>query len=256
MPQGNPRRASANKEPSPAAVVVIPTYNEAPNLRKLAEQIMALDIPGLEILFVDDASPDGTGDLAEELSMIHGGRISVLRRNAKLGLGTAYLAGFQKALDSHAAAIIQMDGDFSHSPKYIPLLLTSLDHADIAIGARWVPGGHVDPRWSFGRRALSRGGSAYARFILGLRVHDATTGFKSFRREALESIKLSDFRSRGFVFQVEMAYACQRGGYKVTEVPITFRERAAGKSKMSLKIIIEALWQILSIRLRRKPSNQ
>ena len=230
--------------------VVIPTYNEAANLPELLRQVMALDIPGLEVLFVDDNSPDGTAELAEQLSKDFGWRVRVLRRPAKLGLGTAYVAGFAEAILRGAEYVIEMDADLSHSPEDIPRMLEKMQEFDVVVGSRWVPGGGVDPGWGLGRRLLSFGGSLLSRRALGLAVRDATTGFKGFRRQALEGLDLGRMRSQGFAFQVEVAYACQRNGYSIAEIPIRFRSRTKGKSKMSLRIVLEALWRVLAIRLR------
>ena len=230
--------------------IVIPTYNEAANLPELLRRIMALGVPGLEVLVVDDNSPDGTAELAERLSGGYGGRVSVLRRPAKMGLGTAYVSGFSMAIQRGADYVIEMDADLSHSPEYIPQLLSSMADWDVAVGSRWTAGGGADPEWALARRLLSRGASAYSRLVLGLRVRDTTTGFKCFRRQALDGLHLEGIKSQGFAFQVEMAYACQRKGYRVVEVPIKFRSRAQGRSKMSPRIILEALWRVAAMRLR------
>ena len=228
--------------------IVIPTYNEAANLPELLRQIMALGVPDLDVLFVDDNSPDGTAELAERLSDSYGGRVSVLRRPAKMGLGTAYVTGFSTAIQRGAAFVVEMDADLSHSPEYIPQLLSRMADWDVAVGSRWTAGGAVDTQWSLARRLLSRGASAYSRLVLGLQVRDTTTGFKCFRRQALDGLRLDGIKSQGFAFQVEMAYACQRKGFRVVEVPIIFRSRAEGRSKMSLGIILEALWRVAAIR--------
>lgn len=230
------------------AIVVIPTYNEAANLPKLLAAIMGLRIPGLEVLIVDDNSPDGTAGVAEALGVQYKGRVSVLRRAAKQGLGPAYRAGFAEALSRGAEYIIEMDADLSHSPEYLPLLLSSMADHDVAVGSRWVKGGGAVEEWGLPRRLLSQGGALYSRLILGLRVKDATTGFKCFRSEVLRGLPLESIRSNGFGFQVEMAYACQRKGYRMLEVPILFRSREKGRSKMSAGIIVEALWRVLAIR--------
>lgn len=211
---------------------------------------MALGIPGLRVLFVDDNSPDGTADLAERLGAQYQGRISVLRRPTKMGLGTAYIAGFPRALAGGATHVVEMDADLSHSPEDVPRLLAQMATYDVAVGSRWVKGGGVGEDWGLLRRLVSRGGSRYARFVLGLRVLDVTTGFKCFRREALAGIDFSRIKSQGFAFQVEVAWACQRRGCRVTEIPIRFANRSHGKSKMSLRIFVEAMWRVLAIRLR------
>jgi dolichol-phosphate mannosyltransferase len=230
--------------------IVIPTYNEAANVPELVRRIMAQGIPGLRILFVDDNSPDGTADLAERLSQEHGGRISVLRRPGKMGLGTAYIAGFREALKQGAGYIIEMDADLSHAPEDLPRLLAAMQTCDVAVGSRWAKGGGVDKNWSLGRRFVSKGGSLFARLVLGLHVKDTTTGFKCFRRSVLEAISWEKVKSQGFAFQVEVAYACQRRGYRVVEIPITFANRVKGKSKMSPGIVTEALRRVVAIRLK------
>ena len=230
---------------------MVPTYNEAANLPKLVAAIMALDIPALEVLFVDDNSPDGTAAVADALSKRYGARVSVLRRPGKQGLGPAYRAGFAEALARGADHVVEMDADLSHAPEYLPALLAEMADYDVAIGSRWTKGGGAEGGWGLGRRLLSQGAALYARMVLGLRVKDPTTGFKCFRAEALRGLRLEDVRSRGFGFQVEIAYACQRKGYRVTEVPILFRLRDQGRSKMSLRIIVEALWRVAAIRFSR-----
>ena len=232
-------------------MIVMPTYNEAENLPKVVKEIFSLGIAGLEILVVDDNSPDGTGTTAESLALKHPGRLHVLHRPVKLGLGRAYVAGFQHALDKGPDYIIQMDADLSHSPAYIPLLLEKMCDYDVVVGSRYVPGGKIDSGWSLWRRFLSWwGGCVYAPLILGLRVHDATTGFKCFRRQVLEEIDLRCMRSDGYVFLVEMAYVYQRMGYRVLEIPIVFEDRVLGKSKMSLRVALEAAWRVWEIRWR------
>ncbi|MBM4405082.1 MAG: polyprenol monophosphomannose synthase [Chloroflexi bacterium] len=230
--------------------VVIPTYNEAANLPELVHRIMAQGIPDLRILFVDDSSPDGTAELAERLSQKHGGRIGVLKRPGKQGLGTAYIAGFREALKQGADYIIEMDADLSHAPEELPRMLEAIKACDVVVGSRWTRGGGADKSWGVGRRFVSKGGSLFARVVLGLRVKDTTTGFKCFRRAALEAISWEKVKSQGFAFQVEVAYACERRGFKVVELPITFANRARGKSKMSMGIVVEALRRVVAIRLK------
>lgn len=229
--------------------VVVPTYNEAANLPTLVEQLAALALPGLHLLVVDDGSPDGTGSVARQLAPRLEGRVHVLERPGKLGLGSAYKQGFAWALEHGADYIVEMDADLSHSPAYLPRMLERIQHADVVVGSRWTKGGGVDSKWGLSRRLLSRGGSLYARLCLGLRVRDTTTGFKCFRREALAGLSFAEIKSSGFGFQVEMAWLCQRQGYQVEELPIRFVERTRGKSKMSLRIIVEALWRVAAIRL-------
>ena len=231
--------------------MVIPTYNEAANLPKLAASVMALNIPGLGLLFVDDNSPDGTAEVAEALGAKYEGGVSLLRRPDKQGLGPAYRAGFAAALARGADYVVQMDADLSHSPEYLPVFLQKMADYDVVVGSRWTRGGGADGSWGLGRRLLSRGAAAYARLMLGLRVEDPTTGFKCFRNEALRGLQLETVGSHGFGFQVEVAFACQCKGYRVAEVPIIFRSRDEGRSKMSLAIIFEAFWRVIAIRFSR-----
>lgn len=228
----------------------MPTYNEAGNLPSVVERILSLPVPGISVLIVDDNSPDGTGKVAEELAPVYDGRIEVLHRPRKMGLGTAYVDGFGIALSRGADFIIQMDADFSHSPDYLVQFMEKIDNYDVVVGSRYAPGGRVDERWSFWRKFLSWGGNVYARLITGLKVRDCTAGFKCFRREALGGLDLKKVRSDGYAFQVEMAYACQKKGYRVTEIPIIFMDRTHGKSKMSMKIITEAMWRVWQMKWR------
>lgn len=233
--------------------VVIPTYNEATNLPALVAELLALPLEDLQIVVVDDASPDGTGRVADELARREPQRLQVVHRPAKLGLGTAYVDGFRLALAAGADAIVQMDADFSHAPTDVPRLLEALTTCDVAVGSRYVAGGRLDERWSWWRFLLSWwANSIYARFILGLKVRDATAGFKAWRRSALEAIDLDAIRSNGYVFQVEMAYVAQRLGLRVREVPIYFEDRRIGQSKMSIPIKLEAAWRVWDIRRRHR----
>jgi len=222
----------------------MPTYNEAENLSRMVEELLRLPLPGLQLLVVDDNSPDGTGAIADHLAQQHPGRVAVLHRAAKLGLGSAYINGFRWALDQGADAICEMDADFSHPPSDLLRLVAGIETHDVAVGSRYVPGGQVDPGWSPRRRFLSQGGNWYARLVTGLRVQDTTAGFKCFRRQVLESLDLERIRSNGYAFQIEVAYACQKQGRRVLEVPIAFLERGAGRSKMSLPIVLEAVWRV------------
>jgi dolichol-phosphate mannosyltransferase len=224
------------------AWLVLPTYNEAGNIEAFVEAVLAKLPSTAQILIVDDNSPDGTGEIADRLAA-ESERVAVLHRPRKEGLGPAYIAGFRRALDGGAGRVLEMDSDFSHDPAYLPRLLEAAERADLVIGSRYVPGGGVGD-WSALRRAISRGGSAYARLVLGVRVRDLTGGFKCFRREVLEAIDLSSVRSRGYAFQVEMTYRAIQCGFKVVEVPIVFRERRAGKSKMDRAIVAEAVWRV------------
>ncbi len=227
--------------------IVIPTYNEAENLPKIVSALFSQNLPDLHILVVDDNSPDGTGQLAEDLGQQYSGRVSVLHRAGKLGLGSAYIQGFQKAMADGAEAVGQMDADFSHPPEKVVELSIALENCDVALGSRYVPGGALDVSWPLWRKALSGWGNFYARTILGLPVRDVTGGFRLWRRETLQSMPLERIRSNGYVFQVEMTYVAYRLGCTFREIPIYFAERRLGKSKMSLRIQIEAalrVWQL------------
>ncbi|HNF99021.1 MAG TPA: polyprenol monophosphomannose synthase [Pseudomonadota bacterium] len=228
------------------ALIIIPTYNERDNLPTLCDQVMAA-LPTADLLIVDDNSPDGTGQLADEMAKANP-RIHVLHRSGKLGLGTAYIAGFRYALSKHYQYIFEMDADFSHDPVYLPALLAAAkDGAGVVIGSRRVPGGGTE-NWGLSRQLISAGGSLYARTILGLGVRDLTSGFKCFRREVLEAIDLDAVRSNGYSFQIEMTYRAVRKGYSVAEVPIIFIDRRAGQSKMSSKIFAEAMGMVWRLR--------
>ncbi len=232
-------------------IVVMPTYNEAANLQEIVQAILALRIPGLDILVVDDNSPDGTGQIADDLARAHNPHVQVLHRPRKQGLGTAYVAGFAWALENGADYIVQMDADHSHKASYLPVMLDKISDYDVVVGSRYIPGGHVDDRWPAWRRFLSWWGSrVYAPIILGLNVHDATAGFKCLRRRVLEEIGLPMVRSNGYIFQVEIAYLCQRFGFRVLEIPIYFEDRAKGKSKMSVRVNAEAAWRVWQMKWR------
>jgi dolichol-phosphate mannosyltransferase len=226
--------------------LVLPTYNEADNIEAFAEAARAKLPASARILIVDDNSPDGTGEIADRLAA-QNESVEVLHRPQKEGLGPAYIAGFKRALAAGAGRVLEMDSDFSHDPAYLPRLLEAGEKADLAIGSRYVPGGGVGD-WSAPRRAISRGGSAYARLVLGVGVRDLTGGFKCFRREVLEAIDLDSIRSRGYAFQVEMTYRTIERGFEVVEVPIVFRERRAGASKMDRSIVLEAVWRVPFLR--------
>ena len=231
--------------------VVVPTYNEAKNLPTLADRLFGLGTPNMRLIVVDDNSPDGTAQVATELSEKFDGRLGLIQRQGKQGLGTAYVEGFSRALAEGADYVIEMDADLSHEPEYIPAFLEMLKRADVVVGSRYIPGGGVDEDWSLKRRFLSYAGNLGLRMLAGLKVKDVTSGFKGFRASALKSLDLSEFRCKGFGFQTEVAQACQRQGYKVVEYPITFLERAKGESKMSMSIVLEALWRLLLLRWRR-----
>jgi len=206
------------------------------------------------ILIVDDNSPDGTGEIADRLSA-EDPSIAVLHRPRKEGLGPAYIAGFRRALEEGAGLVLEMDSDFSHDPASLPALLGAAEDADLAIGSRYVAGGGTSD-WGLLRRAISRGGSAYARLVLGLQVRDLTGGFKCFRREVLEAIDLDSIESRGYAFQVEMTYRAIRQGFGVVEVPIVFRDRQVGSSKMGRAIVAEAIWRVPLLRLRERSRHR
>ena len=218
-------------------VVVVPTYNERANLPHL---VAAVRLAGYQILIVDDASPDGTGDVAEALAAADSG-VSVIHRAAKEGLGPAYAEGFDRALETGAGVVVEMDADFSHNPSDLPRLLQAVeDGADLAIGSRYVPGGST-PDWPWHRRFLSRGGNLYARTMLGLPVADATAGFRAFRSDALRRLPYRSAEASGYGFQVEMAWRAHQSGLRIVEVPIVFRDREMGTSKMNNDIVIEAM---------------
>jgi len=238
-------------------MVVIPTYNEADNLPTMSAELLTLGIQDLEILFVDDNSPDGTGQVAERLTEQYPGRIHVLHRPGKLGLGTAYLTGFRYALDRGAALVVQMDADFSHSPQYIVKFVEAIKNCDVVIGSRYVSGGRLDERWSWWRYFLSWwANSIYTRLILGLKVKDTTAGFKCWRRATLEGIGLDRVRSNGYVFQVEMAYLTEKLGYRFCEIPIYFEDRRIGQSKMTVPVKIEAALRTWQIRWRHRRARR
>ena len=228
----------------------MPTYNEAENLPQIVPALLSLGIEGLNILVVDDNSPDGTGQVAEELRLKYPGRVEVLHRGRKLGLGTAYVTGFAHALAQGADYIFEMDADFSHPPEMVRTFLQKIVDCDVVVGSRYTLGGALDPKWSLWRRFLSWGGNVYARLVTGLKVRDTTAGFKCFRRQVLESLDLSRIHSDGYAFQVEMAYLCQKKGFRVVEVPITFLDRTHGQSKMSFRIIWEAMWRVWQLKWR------
>jgi dolichol-phosphate mannosyltransferase len=228
------------------AWLVLPTYNEAENVEPLVEAARAKLPPDAQVLIVDDSSPDGTGAIADRLAARHE-NVRVLHRPRKEGLGPAYIAGFREALAGGAGLVLEMDADFSHDPAYLPRLLDAARRADLVLGSRYVAGGGVSD-WGPLRRAVSRGGSAYARLVLGVGVRDLTGGFKCFRREVLEAIDLDRITTRGYAFQVEMTYRALRRGFRVAEVPIVFRERRVGSSKMDLSIVAEAVWRIPLLR--------
>jgi len=248
MCQGSLARAREFGGPSQDyCLVIIPTYNEALNIEPLLAQILAQG-PQFDSLVVDDNSPDGTGDLVALIAE-QTPRVRLLRRSGKLGLGSAYLAGFRDGLERGYAYLCEMDADFSHQPCYLPQLLACAEHdADVALGSRNVPGGRVE-NWSWLRNLISKGGSLYARTILGMPIHDCTGGFKCFRADVLQQIDLDTIRSNGYAFQVEMNYRCYQAGFRIREIPIVFPDRLAGRSKMSQRIVVEAALMVLRMRL-------
>jgi dolichol-phosphate mannosyltransferase len=241
VPEARPR--------TPEVWVILPTYNEAENLERIAGAVLENLPASGRVLIVDDNSPDGTGQIADRLAASNES-IAVLHRKVKEGLGPAYLAGFHVALDAGAERIIEMDADFSHDPAYLPRLIEATERADLGIGSRYVPGGGVT-EWGAVRRFISRGGSAYARIALGLPIRDLTGGFKCFRREVLEAINLDTIEARGYAFQVETTYRAIRAGFRVVEVPIVFKDRRDGTSKMTKAIVAEAMWRVPAMRFRR-----
>lgn len=228
------------------ALVCIPTYNERENLEGIVEAVLAADAR-TEVLVVDDNSPDRTGDLADALAAREP-RVHVLHRARKEGLGRAYLAAFAWALARPYAFVLEMDADWSHPPRYLPELLDRAEAgADLVLGSRYVPGGGT-VNWGWLRRFISRGGSLYARTVLGLGVRDLTGGFKCFRRRVLESIHLAAVHSTGYAFQIELTYRTLRNGFRVEEIPIVFEDRRVGQSKMSRRIVVEALTMVWKLR--------
>ncbi len=232
----------------PSIRVVLPTYNEADNLERLTAAVLEAAPHIAGILVVDDSSPDGTGEIADRLAAADP-RISVLHRRAKRGLGPAYVAGFERVLAQGADLIVQMDADLSHDPADVPRLLAAMEGADLALGSRYVPGGGVGD-WGVVRRGISRWGSVYARFWLGIGIFDLTGGFKCLRREVLEAIRPSSVGALGYAFQVETTYRAALAGFRIVEVPIVFSDRRIGESKMSRAIVAEAALRVPLMRLR------
>ncbi|HEY2167127.1 MAG TPA: polyprenol monophosphomannose synthase [Jatrophihabitantaceae bacterium] len=226
---------------SERTLVIIPTYNERENIELITERLFAA-VPTADLLVVDDGSPDGTGKVADVIAEADP-RVHVLHREAKAGLGAAYVAGFDWGLDRGYDVLVEMDADGSHAPEELPRLLTALQRADLVLGSRYVPGGQVK-NWPRRRELLSRGGNVYTRLALGVQLHDATGGYRAFRREVLESIDYAAVASQGYCFQVDLAWRALRAGHRVVEVPITFAERERGESKMSGSIVREALWRV------------
>lgn len=234
-------------------MVVVPTYNERENLTRLAPKVLS-QVPDTRLLVVDDGSPDGTGDLADEMAK-NDSRITVLHRPGKMGLGSAYVKGFQKALETDVDLIIQMDADFSHDPEVIPQLVEKASEYDVVLGSRYITGANV-ANWPLRRLLLSYFANVYTHIVTGLPIHDSTGGFKCFRRRVLESIDLPSIRSDGYSFQIEVNFRCWRKGFSIFETPIVFVDRHAGTSKMSRRIVWEAtwlVWRLMFERMLRRP---
>ena len=249
MPSVAPSPSSIAGAPtSPRIWIIVPTYNERENIGPISEAILAT-VPQANVLFVDDASPDGTGELADELARQHP-NIAVLHRGAKQGLGRAYVAAFRDVLARGADVVVQMDADFSHPVRFLPGLLEPLaaDRADLVLGSRYVKGGHI-PRWNILRRLVSRGGSVFAGTVLLMSYRDLTGGFKAFRGSVLRAIDLDRLHAGGYAFQIETTFRARLAGARIVEIPITFEERRAGQSKMSMDIFIEAFRLVLVLRL-------
>ncbi|MEJ2217085.1 MAG: polyprenol monophosphomannose synthase [Gemmatimonadota bacterium] len=228
------------------ALVIVPTYNERHNVERIVPQILAQD-PRIDVLIVDDASPDGTGEAAEALAAHHE-RVHVLHRPAKLGLGTAYLAGFRWGLEREYGFFFEMDADFSHDPAHLPLFLEAIREHDVVLGSRYLGGRINVVNWPISRLFLSYSANAYARWVTRLPVADATGGFKCFRRNVLEALDLGRIESEGYAFQIEMSLRAWREGFSIGEIPIVFTDRSEGESKMSKNIIWEAVWKVWKLR--------
>jgi dolichol-phosphate mannosyltransferase len=230
-----------------STIIVIPTYNERENLPPLIDKLFSLPIADLELLIVDDNSPDGTGQMADEYAVQKPGKVHVLHRSGKLGLGTAYVTGFKQAIELGADRIVQMDADFSHPPEKLVEMLEASRKSDLVLGSRYVPGGSLDRDWPWYRKALSGFGNFYARTLLGVKIRDITGGYRMWNRNALQQIPLERIRSNGYMFQVEMAYLASKLGFSVIEIPIYFAERKFGKSKINFSIQVEAaisVWKL------------
>ena len=230
----------------PRGLVIIPTYNERQNLQRLVPLVLAED-DRLDVLIIDDASPDGTGQVADELAA-ESDRVHVIHRAGKLGLGTAYLAGFRWGLDRGYAWLMEMDADFSHDPAHLPQFMDALQHYDLVIGSRYLEGRVTVVNWPVARLLLSYFANMYARIITGVPLWDATAGFKAFRREVLEGIELGRVEAEGYSFQIEMSLRAWKRGFRITEIPIVFVDRTSGESKMSGSIIREAVWRVWKLR--------
>ena len=230
------------------SLIIVPTYNELENIRRLLPELMTLD-PDIRVLVVDDNSPDGTGKLADALAAEHE-RISVLHRPGKLGLGSAYVAGFKYAIQQDVDCVFEMDADFSHDPAMIPRFMEQIASCDVVIGSRYISGINV-VNWPMSRLLLSYFANIYTRLATGMTIRDTTSGYKCFRREVLENIELDEVRSDGYAFQIEMNFRCWRKGYRIREIPIIFVDRRSGTSKLSQGVINEAVWIVWWLRLQR-----
>ncbi len=228
------------------ALVIVPTYNERENITRLIDAVLYQD-PSIDVLVIDDGSPDGTGQLADEVAAVNT-RVNVIHRASKMGLGTAYVAGFKWALQHSYAYVFEMDADFSHDPAHLPQFLTSIQEADLVLGSRYREGRVTVVNWPVGRLLLSYFANVYARIVTGLQLYDATGGFKCFRRSVLEAINLDDVRSNGYAFQIEVSFRAWRRGFRIVEIPIVFVDRTEGVSKMSKKIVREAIWMVWRLR--------
>ncbi|MCU0495495.1 MAG: polyprenol monophosphomannose synthase [Chloroflexaceae bacterium] len=254
MNQRQPLESIPPKPGHNSCLVIVPTYNEALNIERLIPAILEQG-PRFDILVVDDNSPDGTGNMVAAMAA-ENPRIHLMRRAGKLGLGSAYIEGFHYGLRLGYPFLCEMDADFSHQPHYLPMLLATVERdADVALGSRNVPGGRVE-NWSLLRKVISKGGSLYARTILGMPVRDCTGGFKCFRAAVLQQIDLDSIQSSGYSFQVEMNYRCHKAGFRIREVPIVFPDRVAGHSKMSQQIVLEAALMVWKLRLTPSAANR
>lgn len=233
----------------PKVFIIIPTYNEKDNIEPLIRKILSLNINNLKIIVVDDSSPDGTGEIVEKIKE-NEPRLEIVHRSGRMGLGTAYIEGFKKALNSGAEYIFEIDADFSHDPLAIPFFLEKIIQVDLVLGSRYVWGGKIK-NWNLFRRLISYLGNLYARFILSLPFKDLTGGFKCYKRGVLEAIDLEKLDSEGYVFQIETTYFAYKKGFKIKEIPIIFTERKQGRSKFNIKIFLEAFWKVLVLRFKK-----
>ena len=236
--------------PTSKISVIIPTYNEAGNIPVLVRNIFDQSIENLHLLIIDDSSPDGTSRIVNQLSREYPGKIDLIQRKKKLGLGSAYKLGYQKAISSDVDIVVQMDADLSHSPRYIPQFLKQLDNSDIVIGSRYIEGGQIDKNWHPLRKMISKLGVMSIRIVTGLKVKDVTSGFKAYKIDVLKTLNFENIKCNGFGFQAEMIHFCTRNGYLVKEHPIYFHDRNNGKSKMSIQIILEAIKYLTLIRFK------